>query len=330
MTKTKFPLVTLFFIIALITSTIIRFLQYETVIRIDNGFFEYGMGFINNAYYIFFAIFAGGAAILTFVDRKRKCGILSRRGLKTPSSYKFSSLTAVLGIIIFTVCGGLVFLNTFAVLSYKDGDITVIMKIIMCLTVLCYTYIGYAVVAKRAIKPLFAIALLVIAGHCVGVAVEEFTQRVYTIHLTARLIELSSNILLALFFLSCGRIIARSETRFTTLFATVTGYSAVLLIFSDGLSRLFYYYGSNPEMQNALVVGDNGFFLPLPLFFAQGFAVLWLLLALSDRKYSIDNEEENEEIETFESLRVPETPEDIELAEGFKNTDNGVLPDNQF
>ncbi|MCL1789114.1 MAG: hypothetical protein FWG33_02020 [Oscillospiraceae bacterium] len=315
MTKSKFPLVALFFGIAFIVCTIIRYLQYASVIRIDNGFFEHNGGFSNNAYYLFFAIFAAGAVLLAFADKKAGRGVLSGGLSEKPLRYKFSTQTAVIGIILFTFCGGFIFLNTVMVFTAGNNETSIPMKIAMCAAVLGFTYAGYTIVTQKEITPPIAIPFLFIAAYNIGMAVGEFMQRIYTVHLSARLVELSVSVLLAVFFLSCGRIIVRSEARFTSVLATVAGYSVILLILSDGLSRIFFYYGTSIETQKFLTNSNNGFLLPSPLFFTQGIAVLWLIFALSARQINLNNKED-EEIEKSEN-------------ENTDDSDDYSTPDNQ-
>ena len=312
----KIPTVAIFFGISLIACTLIRYLQYAITIRIDNGFFdiEYRDGFfnLNNAYYIFFAVFAAVIIALAFIDKSTGCGIVSggRGPFKTeknkkpeikPLNLKVSVLSAVIGMVLFAVSG---FLHFLLAIREFQGDLGILMKLATVAAALGYTYAGFAIMLNKKVVPYTGIAFLFIAAYNSGKGIVEFMQRIYTVNLTSRLIEMGVYVLLALFFLCCGRIVVRSETRFTQLTATLSGYSAVLMIVSDGFARIFHYYSSDIDTQRALIDNNNGFELPGLLFFIQGAAALWLIFAFSAKRGSALYEKDSEDDEISEDDEV--------------------------
>ena len=280
----KIPFTAIFFAVMTILCTIIRFLQYSAVIREDNGFFETEGGFLNKAYYIFFAIFVAGVLMLTFVAKKGKRSITgSKSGKELPPA------VCIIGAVLFAVCG--FFLALEGIAAFQNQAVAVL-KVTVLLATFGFTFTGFIIFVHKRIAHVTALAFLLISSFYICAAAIEFMQRVYTTNLSSRLIVLSVNILLSVFFLSCGRLTARSETKSTPFTATICGYSVVLLIFSDAIARMLYYYSVDEMTQNRLLTTTgNGFELPNLLYVIQGIAVLWLIYALSAKR------EKNKEIE---------------------------------
>jgi len=301
MAKSKFPLTAAFFALALIVCTVVRYLQYYSVIKPDNGFFIYDGGFLVHAYYLLFAVFAAGLVGLAIVDGRAKRGILKNKPASVSGGRKLSEIQSVTGAVLSAVCGFFLALELVDALGKNSSLISLIA---MSLAALGFTFVAYVIFTKRSLVPVTAIAFLFIAAYFVFEAAAEFMQRIYTVNLSARLIVLSVNLLLSLFFLTVGRITVRSEGRFTAILATIFGYSLVLLALSDAASRLLYYsycHQDDRAVADALLTNNNGFTLPQPLFIAQAIMVLWFVFALSskkrEKKYEHEKVDENEEIE---------------------------------
>jgi hypothetical protein len=320
--KSKIPLVSLFFVLALIACTAVRYLQYDSVIETDSGFFTHNGGIMNHAYYIFFAASALGFLLTAIVDMKAKRGIrsslspVSKSKKKSPKARKaqekaaarpahirqISPVSAVVGVVLTAVCGFFVCLDAVeAVQSMFTAQSTPIMQTAtLVLAALGFTFTAYVIFTRRKLMPVVAIAFLFISACFVSAAAMEFMERTYIANLSSRLIILSVNLLLAVFFLSCGRIIAQSETSLTAVSATVFGYSLAVLILSDSAARIAYYYMTDSVTRAQLVSSSNGFELPSPLFLIQAGVVLWIIFALSAKKKSGTKEtekiDENDEI----------------------------------
>ncbi|MCL2036223.1 MAG: hypothetical protein FWG83_02400 [Oscillospiraceae bacterium] len=307
--KSGISVTSIFFFVAAIACTVVRYLQYSSVIKTEDGFFAYDGGFLNEAYYFFVA----GAAVLflftALLDAKLGRGIRSqykpapkkpknkqKKASKTSETLflpeetrpgvviRVFSAVAIIGAIVFAAAG---FFSGLAVAAvFEDvfsGGLPVFNLILPIVAALSYTFVAYTVLVRRKLPPVTAIAMLLIAASCAGVAATEFMERTYILNLSARLVFLVTFLFLAVFFLSCGRIIVKSESRGTAVFATVSGFMSALLIISDGVARLIHYYSINGEIQHDLMRHNNGFELPTLQFFLQGGGVLWLLFALSSR-----------------------------------------------
>jgi hypothetical protein len=300
--KSKFPITAIFFVLALVGCTFVRYLQYSTVILPENGFFDYDGGFLNNSYYIFFGSAAGVFLLSAIIDAKRKCGIRSGVRRRSKSDRKLavninirrlSTPCSTIGAILLSACGFLSAIDAIEIVqSFSRGNAPLMQMAATIAAALGYTVIAYVIFMNKKFLPITALCFLFIAACHVSVAALEFMQRTYIANLSSRLIILSANLLLALFFLCCGRIIVGSETRLTALSTTIFGYSLVVMILSDALSRLWYYYTTDGEMQRYLIAQpNNGFELPGILFIAQAVTVLWLMFALSAKKKNVTDAE---------------------------------------
>jgi len=325
--KLKIPLVALLFAISLIVCTVIRYSQYASVIWPDDGFFKFNGGFLNNAYYIFFAIAVVGFFVLAYFDKKVERGIIREKS----TGLMLSPVSSFLGAFITAVCG---FLLAYDAINAYLGKAPFIQYFTLAIAAIGYTFIGYSVFTHRKIVPFTALAFLFVSACYICIAAMLFMQRIYILNLSAMLIMLAVYLLMAVFFLSCGRIVVRSETRYTTVFCTVCGYSAVLLLISDSVARTLYYFTCGSETQDILNINaqTNGFELPTPLLILQGIAVLWFLFALSYKNQNIGHEMPN----PFEGeLDVPkdeinnennEKNEKLQCGEDFTSSDNNVPP----
>jgi hypothetical protein len=344
------PLTAIFFAIVLAGMTVVRFLQYSEVIDPHNGFFTHDGGFMNIAYYVNFAAATVLMLLFAIIDKRGKRGILSNSGkslkedIKTdltvllpevalldkdagegknrrdsqddttiPSRAwkKHVPLTVGLGGALFTsFLGGGLLLRFWH--AFMEGDTGWLRLFLFAAAGLGYTFVAYSVVAHRKLIPAAALAMLFIAGFSASEAAFEFMQRAYTANISSRLILLSVNLLYAVFLLSCGRIIVRSETRFTAYCATLSGYMGLGLIFSDFVARLVYYHTADSAVQETLTfyTAANGFELPGPEFIAQGFVVLWLIYVLSARHKGTNTEVE--EIGENKEESVSESTENTE------------------
>jgi hypothetical protein len=259
----------------------------------------------------------------------------------SPKRIWHTSLTlpvAVIGAILTGFCGTALTIEFYGVAT--AGDSGWVPLAVLAAAALSYTFIAYAALAYRKLVPVTALALLFIAGHNAGGAALEFMERSYTSNLTTRLVILSVGLLVAVFMLSAGRMVVRSETRFTAYSATVSGYCAFILIVSDFVARLVHYF-SLPEscaesccnelaFALALCRGGgtrgelleyasvSGFELPGPFFIAQGLVILWLLYLLSAAPRGAtppaeiaENAAEAELKETEETDEIEETIEEV-------------------
>ena len=276
----KFPLTAVLFIVALIAGTVIRYSQYVAVFNHSNGFFDHDGGFLNHVYYVFFAIFAGLFLLLYFVDKRARRGILPGGGKKPVRKnvgFELSIFFAVLGAALFASCGVLLAIDISALLQ---SDAMIAATIAKAVGALGYVYAGYAFVVYKRLVPSVAIGLLFVAAYNVVEAVIEFMQRIYTLHLSAQLIQLSIGVLLAVFFLASGKIFVKSESRFTAFLAAFAGFAATVLIVTEAVAQVVYYGVERMSLEQ----------------FLQWPAVLFLIYALSAKKNDMDFSE-GEEVE---------------------------------
>jgi hypothetical protein len=299
------------------------------VINPHNGFFAHDGGFMNSAYYAGIGITAAVLLILTFVDIRRGCGILSnvekapKKSAKREVADVLAEImtdvatgakkvlpqrawtsempmpVALFGGILLGFCGFSLALR----FSHEASSGTALPLALLGAAALGYTFTAYAIIAYRKFVPIIAIAFLFIAGFSASEAAFEFMKRSYTANLSSRLILLSASLLIAVFLLSAGRIIVRSETRFTAYSATVSGYLGASLILSDFAARLIYHGSADAELQSLLADRGavSGFELPDPMFITQGLVILWVIFALSV-KAKAKEVETSEEVENIENI----------------------------
>jgi hypothetical protein len=266
------PKTAVFFILTLIISMVVRCLQYSAVIKPENGFFDTGGGFLNTAYYVLFLLSIIGLFVFAVWDRKTKTGIRKRNSLRV------SSGAAAAGGVFTAVLGFLFTYEAVKAVINKSG----FMEILLFLSAAGgYTLIGYVIFTRKRFLPVTGIGFIMLAVHYTFSAAGEFMSRIYIASLSSRLIILSVNLLLAAFFMFAGRIPVHSRTRSTAVMVTVLGYSAALLIFSDGFARFIYIMTADKETKDFVYAAANGFNLPQPYYLIQGAAVLWLIFALS-------------------------------------------------
>ncbi|MCL1881847.1 MAG: hypothetical protein FWF76_06685 [Oscillospiraceae bacterium] len=317
--KTKISTIAIVYIPMLLVFTVVRFLQYSRVIEPDSGFFAVDGGFMNSFYYIVIGISVILMLLFVLIDRRLQRGILSKavkskKGIvqdvvaeldpaiaellpnnADSTHLEEKSLTTVLpkprtelpiafvvvGTVLAGVCGIGIALQFVTLLS--EGNAGLLRLALLGLSSVGMTFVGFSLVTKRKIVPAVALALLFLAGFSVSTAAIEFMARTYTANISSRLIILSANLLFAVFFLSVGRIIVKSETRFTAIVATLSGYLVTLIALSDFIARAAYYLTTNEETRLILSNGlnENGFELQSPVFIAQAFLVLWFLHSLS-------------------------------------------------
>ncbi|MCL2633408.1 MAG: hypothetical protein FWD34_02715 [Oscillospiraceae bacterium] len=255
---------------------IIRYLQYSTVIKPENGFFILDGGFLSMAYYVAFAVSMVLFAVLAIFDRKTNCGA-TRGGVK-----RLTSGSASFGGIILAATG---FLYAYeGVILFLSGNL--FQTALLVGVALCYIGIGVVIFSKKRLLPWCAMLFILLAGFHVFSAGSEFMTRIYIANLSARLIILIIHLGLAAFFLSCGRAFLRAQTKRSPIFMLIYGYSACLLVFSDGLARVAYAFTADVSVRDVLLNPnvENGFLKPELYFFIQGLAVLWLIYALSAKK----------------------------------------------
>jgi hypothetical protein len=333
--KSKFPVIVLFFVLALIGCTFIRYLQYSTVILPETGFFAHDGGFLNSAYYVVVGGFSVIFILTALLDMKAKRGIRSgyrkitltkeeKKELKKNKDEKsklftssnpqlkreLSSVSSVIGAVLVAATGFFLAIDAIdAVQGVFDASVPFMKAVTMTFAALGYTFVAYVILTHRKIVPSTAIAFLFIASCYVSAAALEFMERTYIANLSARLIVLSVNLMLAVFFLNSGRITVHSENRVSALYTTLFGYLAAVLILSDSVARMVYYYTVSDEVQAVLTFpnNDNGFEVPDILFMLQALAVLWLIYAFSSKKKS-----------KFEELQQSQNKED-------ENNENDVI-----
>jgi len=303
-TKIKFPWVAAFFPVALIALTLIRFFQYTNVINPQTGFFEHDGGFLNHAYYAGLAVMAVGLLVLNLLDKRAARGILGGK----PANPNFGLPFALVGALPAMLCAGSLFPFSFS--AGEAQQLETIPLILTILAALGFSFAGYSFIAHRKLLPLVALAFLFMAAYFAGESALEFMERSYTANLTTRLVILSVSLLMAIFLLSAGRIVVKSETKFTIYTATLSGYLLIALIISDFTARLLYYFTAEETLQDTLTTyaATSGFELPSPMFIAQGILVGWLLFALTIRG---NQSEENEETDKLEELLKGELTEDV-------------------
>jgi hypothetical protein len=324
--KGGIPLTAILFLPITVALTMIRYLQYLHAITPQNGFFVYESGFLTltNAYYIAFAAAALLMLIVALLDRRANKGILNgsagklkddvakevgvilpevalllpSQGATPPQkplrlwNTRLSLPCTIFGAVLFSFCGFSLFLELSRTLGTSDSNW--LYPLLLVFAGLGYIFVSFSTISCKKLYGPAALGFLFIAGLCSYLATIEFIERSYTSNISAKLIVLSANLLLTVFFLSCGRIIVRSETRFTSLSATLCGYMTVALIISDFTARLLYFFTADDALRTTLVnfAEINGFELPNPMLVAQAFIALWLLYVLSAKGVQIETIEE--------------------------------------
>jgi hypothetical protein len=317
------------FVLILIALTVLRFLQYRDVIDPKSGFFAHDGGWLTAAYYAGVAVAAVVLLALAIVDIRRGSGILSNVE-KSPKKNAKQEITdvlseimtdAVVGVkkvlpqrawnsrislpvaIIGTILTGFCGFGLAMRFAAASGNATALQLALLAMAALGFTYAAYSFLAYRRLVPTVALAFLFIAGFSAAESAFEFMQRSYTSNISARLILLSVNLLFAVFMLSAGRVIVRSETRFTSYSATISGYLAAGVIMSDFAARLLFYFTAESELQETILdfAAISGFELPNPQFIVQGLLVLWVMYALSARAKHMNTEVKAIEESTEES-----------------------------
>lgn len=306
-----FPRVATLFAFSAIISTVIRYLQYSTVIEIDNGFFAHGGGILNHAYYITFAVTVVAFIFLGFRDKSEGCGIMRKKS----ANLSLSPIASVIGAGLTAYCG---FMFASGAITAFQNEAHLVELTALSIAALGYTFLGYQIFTHKKITPICSIAFLLIAANYACTASVVFMQRIYTVNLSPQLIILTVYLFLSIFFLSCGRIIVRSTTRFTAFFATICGYSLVILTLSDAVARLVVYSGLDVIERTTMIGRDNGFELPTVIYFAQAVTVLWFLYALSVKR----SKEEAEEVEEVEEVEVDENEKEIKETENNEDETN--------
>jgi hypothetical protein len=324
MTKLKkIPCAAVFFAFALFLFTWMRLEQYTTVIRTDNGFFEHDGGAMNSVYYAIFGVAAALFLVFSLLDKSEKRGIVKGKSAGT----NLSPAAVLVGTVLAGVCGVCFGVEAYSSFLDKTAPFPVIL---MILAAVSYTFVAYSVASHKKITAVVSIAFLFIAGNYVCNAAILFRERIYVASISLCLIMLTANLLLAVFFLNCGRIIVRSASRLTDIFAVISGYLAALLVLSDGAARFIYYFTASDEVRTQLDLYSkaNAFELPTPLYMTQAAAVLWFIFALSMKKggetEEAADEEEPKESEEREELLPREnddkkSEEESEKAEEFGN-----------
>ncbi|MCL1866989.1 MAG: hypothetical protein FWF82_06235 [Oscillospiraceae bacterium] len=316
--KSKFPLVIIIFLISLTALTIVRYMQYDSAIIPESGFFMHEKGLLNNLYYILFGISAALMTVFTLIDMKSKRGIRSKfdknKKIKKDdieaiegeawkkslgfgfenSDYvlklkEYSAAFSIIGGILLAACAFLISFDAIdAVERITPKNISIMEMVTLIAALFGFMFVSFTIFTKRKIVPITAISFLFIAACCVSRAASRFMEITYISNLSVNLVSLSANLLFSLFFLNCGRITVQSETRFTALSATIFGYGAVAMVLSDSISRIIYYNSCDSTTRNLLSAPDNGFSMPpSPLMIVMAFTVFWLLLALSSRNKKI-------------------------------------------
>ncbi|MDR0222515.1 MAG: hypothetical protein LBI38_03125 [Oscillospiraceae bacterium] len=283
--KSNIPKTAALFIIALPVLTAARYLQYSTVVNPENGFFELNGGFLNIAYYVFLVASVIMAAVFAFWDMKTK------RGLRKGKITRISVKSSVVGGMIMAAAGFL-FAYEAAALFLGGGGALVFSAFLLAAA--GFTLTGFALFSYGRLFPLTGFAFLLLTLFYTFRAADEFMARINVTSISARLIILLVNLTSALFFLSCGKIFMRAQTKFTPIFTAVCGYTASLLIFSDGAARLAHLAITDRETAGFLISAENGFNKPEPSFFFQGAAVLWLIFTLSVKTRRRKTDEDSE------------------------------------
>jgi len=344
--KSKFPITVIFFALGLFGCTFARFLQYSEVILPESGFFEHDGGFLNHIYYIVFGVSAALILASTLIDMKLKRGIRigkrlvektvrlretpvkpekAKKAQKAANIRILPTVGAIIGAVITGACGYLLMINAFYAVqgTIQSGDPSILQSATLCMAALGYTFTAYSVFAAKKIVPAISLAFLFIAACYVSMAALEFMARTYIANLSGHLILLSTNLLLAMFFLNCGRIIVQTATKFTAVCATVFGYSAVILALSESIARFWYYYSADGS--HKAVLDYYGFELPSVLFMVQAAGVLWVIYALSAKRSTIEREEAEESQEASENPENEENQENEELSyESYENESDEV------
>ncbi|MDR0198054.1 MAG: hypothetical protein LBI36_07560 [Oscillospiraceae bacterium] len=283
--KKNLPRTAVFFAFALPFLIVVRYLQYSTVISPVNGFFEPNGGFLNVAYYVFFAVFVVAAAVLAALDKKSGRGvgkvIIARMG---GACSDIGGMLTAFTCFLFAYETGRLFVG-------EGGFFAVFM---FFLATAGYALTAFAIFKYRRLLPVTGFSLLLLTVFYVLGAAVEFMARINITSISARLVILLANVALALFFLSCGRIFMRLGTKLTPVLTAVYGYSAAMLIFSDGAARLVHIAALDKGAYGFLVSGESGFSVPNTVFFSQGAVVLWLIFALSVRNRKRKSDENPE------------------------------------
>ncbi|MCL2638132.1 MAG: hypothetical protein FWD48_07130 [Oscillospiraceae bacterium] len=268
---------TVFFLIAAAVAAVIRFVQFAAdIVDFDTGFFYYHTGALKHLHYIALAVIGICLIILVIIERKRKTRFFTKR-----LSHFDDSDTAI--------CGIMLLLASFAVIYTAVGAGLSKLSIAELLTVFlgaaAYAFSGGALLIKKRTFPSVGIAFLMLSGYYVIQLIILFLGNHIILSMSEHLVRLIYTVVLALFYLSAGRMFMRIESKSTRVKACVFGFFAIILAVSEIAAKITFLFGSPSVTRYNLGTTATTFIAPDMLFAAETIVILVFLLTMLKVKH---------------------------------------------
>ena len=265
--KKKRTFLIIFSAVACVASVIARYAQFNAAIDFDTGFFYYDAVFLKYLYYIILGASIAGVFFLAVTEKKRKTRFFTKK------MGHFDETDVAL-------CGIMFLLAAFSVLytAYVAGFGSVGAAGIMTglLGAAAYGFSGAVLLIRKRVLPAVGLSFLGLSVYYVIRLIHFFLENYIILHMSEYLIRLVTTTLLALFYLSAGRMLLRAENRTTRFKACVFGFSAAILILSETVAKLIYWFGSPSIARQTL--SSSKFLLPNTQTAAEAIALITFLL----------------------------------------------------
>jgi hypothetical protein len=266
-----------FLIAATTAAVIVRFVQFVAgIIDFNTGFFEYYAGTLKSLHYIILCIIIVGFLVLAIFEKKRKTIFFKKK-----LGHFDDTDTAI--------CGIMLLLAGFAVIYTAFTSGIAGLGFIEILTVMfgtaAYGFSGGVLLFRRRTYPSVGLAFLALSVYYVVRLVFLFLENHIILSMSEHLIRLLTVIMLALFYLSAGRMFMRAESKTTRIKACVFGFFAVTVAVSEVMAKLIFLFGSPSVMRNNLIrSASTKFIMPDMLIAAETIALLTILLTMLRRR----------------------------------------------
>jgi NADH:ubiquinone oxidoreductase subunit K len=147
-----------------------------------------------------------------------------------------------------------------------------------------YGFAGAVLLFKKRTYPSVGFAFLGLSAYYIAILFVQFVDNYIILSMTEQLVKLIITVMLALFYLSAGRMFIRAESKSTRMKACVFGFFAVTVAISEIAAKLIFLFGSPAVTRDALMRSSSAFIMPDMLAAAETIALLTLLLTLLRRR----------------------------------------------
>jgi hypothetical protein len=267
-----------FFSVAAVVAVIVRYAQFTAdVIDFNTGFFYHYAGVMKYLHYIVLGFVLAGFIALAIIEKRRKTRFFTKR-----LSHFDESDTAI--------CGIMLLLTAFAVIytairegmsSYGSTEILTVF-----LGTAAYGFAGGVLLFRKRTFPSVGIAFLALSGYYVARLIMLFLDNHVIINMSEHLIRLIITIMMALFYLSAGRMFMRAESKTTRIKTCVFGFFGVTVAGAEIVAKVVFLFGAPSVTQYNLRSSATQFIAPDMLGAAETIAVLTFLFSMV--RYSQD------------------------------------------